>query len=113
MKQIIKIQMFVVWLMIPFIGTLAQTPHPFQEAPDFPTIDGEPLRAPGEKLLRAPDDELPNDDEGEGGWVGTPVKDSFWIIPAMAVVYGIYRRRKMEEHLQRNEDAKERKNLEA
>ena len=41
-----------------------------------------------------PWDELPNGNEGGGGWVGMPVKDTYWFLSLIAIGYGIIRRKK-------------------
>jgi hypothetical protein len=102
MKKRIKVLMLAVWLLVPLAGTQAQAPQPFREAPAHPTIDGEPLRAPGEKMLKGPSDPLPNDDEGEGGPVGMPVRDGLWLLPLPVVAYGLYRRKKRRDRLHRH-----------
>jgi len=69
-----------------------------------------PLRSPGDGLPNdntgggpfvgggtgggGPWDDLPNDDEGGGGWVGMPVKDASWFLLALAIGYGVIRRKR-------------------
>ena len=40
-----------------------------------------------------PWDELPNGNEGGGGWVGVPVKDVYWPLLLLAIGYGVVRRK--------------------
>jgi hypothetical protein len=108
MKQAIKILILILWLLVPFTGKTQI--QPFRD-PAYPTINGRMLRAPGDELPNGseggggfngssdenpggPPGDPPNGNEGEGGWVGMPVKESFWILPILAVGYGVCRRRK-------------------
>jgi hypothetical protein len=112
MKQItiITILIFCLCLALPF-GVQANEPFsrtqgPFQQQTQYTSsgtpytpfnnnTKGGPFGNNGNSgpFRSGPMDDLPNDDEGGGGWVGsTTIGDNYLLLLALAVGYGIYRR---------------------
>ena len=61
--------------------------YPF-DAPPATAKNDQPLRAPGLPGLPPP-----GEDDKVGG---APIGDTFWIFPLLALVYGIYRKKKVK-----------------
>ena len=60
---------------------------------------GSPFARETAPLFAGPWDELPNDNEGGGGWVGmdtkdTPVYDTYGLLLLLAIGYGVIRRKR-------------------
>jgi len=106
MKHTIAILGFFLWLILPVQAFDEAQPleQPFQHSEypaqspadnslinknndDFPFMEKPMSRAGG------PTDDLPNDNEGGGGWVGMPNEDAYYFLLILAIGYGVIKRK--------------------
>ena len=105
MKQVIIILMITIMVSLP---VCVQAQYPSIDRQPFSELSYSVSLPQGNKFVNGnnsfsdaifsraggPGDGLPGGNEGGGGWVGMPVKDTYWFLLVIAIGYGIIRRKK-------------------